>query len=213
MRGIERPPRASSTRRGEQLALVVVDRGQVRRHDRGEQRDTVRRARGRQIGALERDPSRRHVPAGVSDDQLGEQHQGPPDRCSVPLMLPDAAGPAHTGPAATRLGACPATRRVPFDAQAYEHRVRADAERRRVLHLLHRRRRAGRSSRAVPGRPLHRVPRQVADAARLLAPRAARPSHGCGRKLQRERVRRAPAPGSSPGARGRRRASRPSAST
>ena len=110
----------------EELALVVVDRGKVRRHDRGEQRDAVRRARRRQIGAFERDPPRRHVPTRVPDDQLGEQHQGPPDRCSVPLMVPDAEGPAHTGRDATRLGACPSYPKIPFDLAA----VRATRPRR-----------------------------------------------------------------------------------
>ena len=166
---------------GEQLALVVVDgRAGSSTSTAAEQRDAVRGARGRQVGALERDPPRRHVPAGMSDDQLGEQHQGPPDQCSVRLMLPDAAGPAHTRRRDQTRG-CPTAAFPSIGASTSN----GPGRRRHgpVLHLLHRRRRTGRSRRAVPGRHVHRVLRQISDAPRVLAPCAARASHRRGRSF------------------------------
>ena len=76
----------------QQLALLLGDERQVRRDDRREQRDPCAAARRRQVDVIERDATRRHVPAGVPDGQLGEQH-GLSRRCAagspVPCILAD----------------------------------------------------------------------------------------------------------------------------
>ena len=73
----------------QQLALLLVDGGEVRRHDRRKQRDAVRGARRREVRAVERDPARRHVPAGVTHVQLGQQHQQ--------FLRPDLRSPCARG--------------------------------------------------------------------------------------------------------------------
>ncbi len=57
---------------GQQLTLLLVDAYEVRRDDSGQQRAAVRGTRCRQVRGLESHAPGRHVPTGVTDDELGE---------------------------------------------------------------------------------------------------------------------------------------------
>ena len=58
----------------QQLALLLGYEREVDGDDRRDQGDAVAAARRREIRVIDRDATRRHVPAGVADRQLGEEH-------------------------------------------------------------------------------------------------------------------------------------------
>ena len=79
-----------------------------------------------QVGTLERDPSRRHVPARVSDDQLGEQHKTLPTGirsrswCRMQAVRRTPGTRDQTQPV-------PSYPKIPHDTAEYERQTRADS--------------------------------------------------------------------------------------
>ena len=63
----------------ERVVLLVVEAADVLGHDRADQHAAERGAVGREVAVVDRHPPRRHVPTGVADVQLGEQHPGSSD--------------------------------------------------------------------------------------------------------------------------------------
>ena len=117
----------------QQLALLLGDEREVVGDDRRDSATPWPPARRRQVGVVERDATRRHVPAGVADGQLGEQHE------VLSGCICRFSGAVHPRGRARRVPSRSAARR---DAEVERSAQRApgdDQERERPDHAQHER--------------------------------------------------------------------------